>query len=113
MEGIPWRFVWRLLWIQWEFLGDFGAMLGFQENLGFGVVLGDLGTQKAFAQIARVEFNGGSRQDRNCRNRQNHRDRHRCLLALYLEAQAKGGQGVLQNRQHRQNRKTVMKATLP
>ena len=29
-----------------------GATLGFRENLGFGVVSGDLGPQKAFAQIA-------------------------------------------------------------
>ena len=51
-SGIQWGFVWRLVWIQWEFLGDFGAMPDFQENLGFGVVSGDLGGQKAFAQIA-------------------------------------------------------------
>ena len=50
-SGIQWGFVWRLVWIQWEFLGDFGAAPDFQENLGFGVVSGDLGGQKAFAQI--------------------------------------------------------------
>ena len=36
---------------QWEFLGDFGATLGFREIWVFGVVSGDLGPQKAFAQI--------------------------------------------------------------
>ena len=35
-----------------ELLGDFGATPGFREYLGFGVVSGDLGLQKAFAQIA-------------------------------------------------------------
>ena len=38
----------RLIWIQWELLGDFGA----REIWVFGVVSGDLGPQKAFAQIA-------------------------------------------------------------
>ena len=32
--------------------GGFRGNAGFRENLGFGVVLGDLGGQKAFAQIA-------------------------------------------------------------
>ena len=50
--GIQWGFLWRLVWIQWEFLGDFGATPDFRENWGFGVVSGDLGGQKAFAQIA-------------------------------------------------------------
>ena len=54
LSGIQWGFVWRLVWIQWEFLGDFGATPDFRENLGFGVVSGDLGGQKAFAQIATV-----------------------------------------------------------
>ena len=30
-------------------LGEFGAKPDFRENLGFGVVSGDLGGQKAFA----------------------------------------------------------------
>ena len=38
-------FVWRLVWTQWEFLKDFGATPDFRENLGFGVVSGDLGGQ--------------------------------------------------------------------
>ena len=33
-------------------LGDFRATPGFQEYLEFGVVSGDLGAPKAFAQIA-------------------------------------------------------------
>ena len=48
-----------------------------------------------------VEFQGGSRHDRNRhnrRNRQNRQDRHGRLLALYFVGQAKGGQGALQNR---------------
>ena len=48
LSGIQWGFV----WIQCEFLGDFGARLGFRENLWFGMVSGDLGPPKAFAQIA-------------------------------------------------------------
>ena len=31
-SGIRWGFVWRLVWIQWEFLGDFGATPDFQQN---------------------------------------------------------------------------------
>ena len=53
LSGIQWGLVWRLVWIQWEFLGDFGATPDFRENLGFGVVSGDSGGQKVFAQIAR------------------------------------------------------------
>ena len=52
LSGIQWGFVWCLVWIQWEFLGDFGATPDFQENWGFGVVSVDLGGQKARAQIA-------------------------------------------------------------
>ena len=34
------QFVWRLIRIQWEFLGDFsGGRPGFREKLGFGVVI--------------------------------------------------------------------------
>ena len=51
-SGIQWGFVWCLIWIQWEFLGDFGATPGFWKTWVFGVVSGDLGPQKAFAQIA-------------------------------------------------------------
>ena len=35
--------------------GGFRGNAGFRENLGFGVVSGDLGGQKAFAQIARSD----------------------------------------------------------
>ena len=52
LSGTQWGFVWRLVWIQWEFLGDFGATPDFRENSVFGVVSGDLGGRKAFAQIA-------------------------------------------------------------
>ena len=48
-----------------------------------------------------VEFKGGSRHDRNRRNRQN---RDGWLLALYFVGEAKGGQGAFQNRQNHQNR---------
>ena len=54
-SGIQWGFVWRLIWIQWEFLGGFGATPDFQEVWVFGVVSGDLGPQKAFAQIATTQ----------------------------------------------------------
>ena len=37
--GIQWNSVWRLGWIQWEFLGDFGATPDFRENLGWFRVL--------------------------------------------------------------------------
>ena len=36
--------------------GGFRGNAGFRENLGFGVVSGDLGGQKAFAQIARAHI---------------------------------------------------------
>ena len=42
--------------------GGFGTTPGFRENLGFGVVLGDLGPQKAFAQIARNNEESGLRE---------------------------------------------------
>ena len=45
-RGTQWNSVWRLVWIQWEFLGDFGATPGFQENLEFGAVSGDLGASE-------------------------------------------------------------------
>ena len=35
-------------------MGDFGLTPGFQENLEFGAVSGDLGPQKAVAQIANL-----------------------------------------------------------
>ena len=54
-RGIQWGFVWRLVRIQWEFLGDFGATPDLRGNLGFGVVSGDLGGQKAFC----AKFNPG------------------------------------------------------
>ena len=53
-RGIQWGFVWRLVRIQWEFLGDFGVTPDFRENLGFGVASGHLGGQKAFAQTGTV-----------------------------------------------------------
>ena len=37
--------------------GGFRGNAGFRENLGFGVVSGDLGGQKAFAQIAIPDSN--------------------------------------------------------
>ena len=52
LSWTQWNSVWRLVWVQWEFLGDFGAMPDSRENLGFGVVSGDLGGQKAFVQTA-------------------------------------------------------------
>ena len=52
LSGIQWGFVWRLISIQWEFLGIRGNA-GFSGKFGFGVVSGDLGPQKAFAQIAK------------------------------------------------------------
>ena len=33
-SGIQWGFVWHLVWIQWEFLGDFGATPHFREIIG-------------------------------------------------------------------------------
>ena len=51
LGGIQWGFVWRL-----EFSGNSWGISGqrrlFGENFGFGMVSGDLGGQKAFAQIA-------------------------------------------------------------
>ena len=38
--------------IQWEFLGDFGALSGSLQKSGVGVILGNLGPQKGFAQIS-------------------------------------------------------------
>ena len=42
--------------MQWEFLGDVGATPGFAEKSGIGVVSGDCGPQKAFAQIATLKL---------------------------------------------------------
>ena len=63
--------------------------------------------RKGGLSLRGVEFKGGSRHDRNRhnrRNRQNRQNRHGRLLALYFVGEAKEGQGVLQNRQIRQNR---------
>ena len=52
LSAIQWGFVWRLIWIRWEFLEDFGAAPGFWEIWDFGAGSGDLGPQKAFVQTA-------------------------------------------------------------
>ena len=44
-------------------------MPDFRENLGFGVVSGDLGPQKGFVQIAKKPFpilSAPDRRNRNC-----------------------------------------------
>ena len=38
------------------------------------------------------------------RDRQNHQNRHNCLIVLYFAGQAQGGYGALQNSLNRQNR---------
>ena len=48
---MKWGVLLVLNMIQREFLGDFGATPSFWKNLAFGVVSGDLGPQKVFAQI--------------------------------------------------------------
>ena len=54
------------------------------------------------------------RSAQHSRHHQNRQKSHGRLLALYFVGQAEGGQGVLQNRQNRQNcQNRVMKANPP
>ena len=55
-RGIQWNSVELCMALSIDSVGDFGATPDFRENLGFGVVSGDLGGQKAFAQITRLHL---------------------------------------------------------
>ena len=60
IQGIQWNSVGFCMALSMNSVGipggDFGATPGFQENLEFGAVSGDLGPQKAFAQIAILSY---------------------------------------------------------
>ena len=58
LRGIQWNSVGFCMALNMNSVGipgDFGARPGFRENSGFGVVSGDLGPQKAFAQMTNLD----------------------------------------------------------
>ena len=60
IRGIQWNSVGFCMALSMNSVGipgGFRGNAGFRENLGFGVVSGDLGGQKAFAQIAKMPEN--------------------------------------------------------